>query len=1026
MPLLLKRILKITLVLISLLIIASILLPILYKKQILELVKSKTNENINGKFDFKDLNLSLFKHFPKLSVELENTELISYAGGDTTLILSSQLIAIDLDLWNILSKKEKIDVKGLYLNNARINLINNGAYSNYEIAKSQDSTTTTSTSLAFKLSHYEFNHVDINIQDTSSILTISDLNHQGSVYINDNLMDAFTTTKIESLSLSSAGVKYLNEARLESMLDIHIDQSTQKYSIKKNEITLNDLKLILNGEIQMPEDKLILDLQLKAPNNEFKNLFSLIPSAFTKDYKNVKSEGTFNIDGWIKGDLNSEKNLYPNWEFNCSVANGGIQYQGMPVKLNQVNLKAHTKNVNPDLSGMEIQVEPFSFNLNKNGLNGYLKAKDASKNAVVDAKLKGVIDLDDFKNFIPLSKDEMLGGKIEIDVQTNFLQSDVQDEKFERVNLAGFIGFNNLIYKSKDQPTIGVTQGKCDFSPKEIKLDNIKLTLGKSDMLVHGNFINPLAIVNDKATIKGSLNISGNLLDANEWMDTSKVGVQTSEPSSIPGLSERSILNVAFQYNAIQYEDYDIKNIKANAILEKDKLSIISGSALVNKNNFGIVGELHPITQYVFNNKTLQGNLNIKTDKFDSNTFLASDPTKPASNQTSEPFIVPEGMNLDVVFTSNEFLYDKINLKDLNTRLSIVQNELQIKELSTNSMGGKMVLSGVYNSSNPEKPTFDMKYEMQKMQFGQMFESIKTFKLIAPIAKFIEGKLNSSFIFSGSLLKDMSPDLSSINIGGLIETIDAAIKGYKPLDAISDKLSIKELKNLSLKNTKNWFTVENGQVTLKELKYQWSDIDVDIAGNSKLQGPMDFNFKFRIPRNKLNQNAIGQTAEKGLNFLKGLGSKAGVNIELGSHVNVLVNLKGNLLSPDISYKLLGTDGKEVSSEASNIVDTAKDSLKKKGEEEINKAKEKAIKEAERVEDSLKKAAAKKIEEEKNKVLDKASEELKKKVDSNLVNQGKDILKDKMGKGAGEILKDSSVDKLKDKLKDWDPFKKKKK
>ncbi|MFN8329898.1 MAG: hypothetical protein U0T81_01540 [Saprospiraceae bacterium] len=44
--------------------------------------------------------------------------------------------------------------------------------------------------------------------------------------------------------------------------------------------------------------------------------------------------------------------------------------------------------------------------------------------------------------------------------------------------------------------------------------------------------------------------------------------------------------------------------------------------------------------------------------------------------------------------------------------------------------------------------------------------------------------------------------------------------------------------------------------------------DLSIAGTTKIQGPMDFNFKIRIPRNKLNVGAVGEVAESGLGFLK--------------------------------------------------------------------------------------------------------------------------------------------------------------
>ena len=195
---------------------------------------------------------------------------------------------------------------------------------------------------------------------------------------------------------------------------------------------------------------------------------------------------------------------------------------------------------------------------------------------------------------------------------------------------------------------------------------------------------------------------------------------------------------------------------------------------------------------------------------------------------------------------------------------------------------------------------------------------------------------------------------------------------------------------------------------------------------------MDYDFTFKIPRSKFKNNVVGATTETGISFLKNLASKTGYNIEVGSNVNVLVNLSGKLLDPKINFKLLGTDGQSLEEGAKNAmnetIDKAKDSLIHRAENEIDKNKQKALKEVKRMEDSLRLLAAKKAVEEKRKLLEKASNEASKYVDSSLINKGKDVLNDKLGKEADKILKEGGqkeVDQIKDKVKDWNPFKKKK-
>ena len=45
------------------LIVAAFLIPVLFKKQITSLVKKEINKTLVAKVDFKDVSLSLFRHF---------------------------------------------------------------------------------------------------------------------------------------------------------------------------------------------------------------------------------------------------------------------------------------------------------------------------------------------------------------------------------------------------------------------------------------------------------------------------------------------------------------------------------------------------------------------------------------------------------------------------------------------------------------------------------------------------------------------------------------------------------------------------------------------------------------------------------------------------------------------------------------------------------------------------------------------------------------------------------------------------
>ncbi|MEO6692032.1 MAG: hypothetical protein ABIO44_06795, partial [Saprospiraceae bacterium] len=115
-----KKTFKILGIVLLLLITFAFLFPILYKKEIIQLIKSKSSEQINGKLEFSDLDISLIRHFPKLNIMLLNPSIDSYVNDDTSRLFEAKDLSVNLDLWNIISKKERLDVKGFFLNDANI------------------------------------------------------------------------------------------------------------------------------------------------------------------------------------------------------------------------------------------------------------------------------------------------------------------------------------------------------------------------------------------------------------------------------------------------------------------------------------------------------------------------------------------------------------------------------------------------------------------------------------------------------------------------------------------------------------------------------------------------------------------------------------------------------------------------------------------------------------------------------------------------------------------------------------------
>src|ERR1700752_320010 len=137
----LRKTLKITGIILLVLIAAAFLIPILFKKQITELVKKEINKNLVAKVDFKDVSLSLFRHFPKVSIALEELTVIGTNEFAKDTLIAAKTLDASVNLVSAIKGKD-IKVYGVFLESPRIHaLMNKDGKTNWDIARPDNVTT---------------------------------------------------------------------------------------------------------------------------------------------------------------------------------------------------------------------------------------------------------------------------------------------------------------------------------------------------------------------------------------------------------------------------------------------------------------------------------------------------------------------------------------------------------------------------------------------------------------------------------------------------------------------------------------------------------------------------------------------------------------------------------------------------------------------------------------------------------------------------------------------------------------------
>ncbi len=1038
----LKRLLLALAVLVILLIGAAAAIPYFFKDELVTLLKDEINKNVRAEVDFADVSLSLFRSFPDFSLRIEDYSVTGIEEFADVPLAKGEAIGLTLDLFSVFRSEDPIRVKAVELRRPDIKVyVTAGGAANYDIAVPTDERIEETaeegdfSNFRVALESYEITDAALLYDDRSAdtYLKIAGLNHRGSGDFTLDVYDLDTRTDIAELTVRQGGVAYLNQARAALDAVLNIDQRNSKYTLKDNELTLNALVLQADGYVQLADEDIKMDLDFAAPSNDFKHLLSLIPNAYIEGYESVKASGQFALQGTVEGTYNGEREAYPAFQVNLSVSDGQVKYPDLPLGISDIAARASVNSPSSDFDDMVIDVPDFRIKIADNPFRSRFTLRTPISDPDLDAEMEGVIDLSQLAQAYPMEGVEALSGVIEADVQAKTRMSYIDREQYDRVTMAGNLKLSDLQYQGAGQPPVNIREADLGFTPQNVALRSFDAQLGRSDVQASGTIDNILAYFSPEQTMIGKLKVASTLFDANEWApsETGETNPATAgelDTAATTEIFDRFDFTLDARCDKILYDEYELTNTVLAGHMTPNRLRIDQAATVIGNSDIAASGVITHIFDYLYDGATLGGNLNIRSRQLDLNQFMVAEagsgaPTEtPEGTEELEPIAIPANIGMRVQADVDKLTYTNLVLRNLQGVLLVEDQAVVIEEATTDALGGSMAFSGGYDTKNAENPEFNLKYDLQQLNFQETFQAFNTFQQLAPIGKFISGTLNSTLIMDGKLGKDLMPQLNTLNAQGFLETLDGVIRNFKPLQAVGNALDVQELKSaMAIKNTRNWFEITNGVVEVKPFDWEVKDIAMNIAGTHGLDRAMDYRIEAQVPRELLEKNAVGQAAGQGFDALAKEAAKLGVQIEKGEFVNVLINLTGSLTDPKVKMKFLGIDGETSVTEAakekvSEELEKKKEELKAEAEEKIEEGKEKVRETAETAIDSARTVAEEKIDEAKEQV----ESEVKKKVEE-AAGEAVGAAVDTLLKGKGE----EAADEIKDKLDKFNPFKKKK-
>lgn len=942
-----KKLLKFTGLGLLVLILLAFLVPVLFKGKIITLVKAEVNKNLDAKVDFKDVSISLFRHFPKLSIGLEGISVagIKTFGNDS--LLSAERLDASVNLMSLLGGKA-MKLYRVYLEKPRIHaFINKEGRANWEITK-PDTSSTPGGASAFhlELEKYSIRDGYVFYRDESSDMSaeITGLDHEGSGDFTQEVFTLATTTKTTTANFTYANIPYLVNAQTGINADFEIDNKAGKYSFKNAAISVNDLKLLVDGFLKLDNDSTYsMDISFDAPSNEFKNILSLVPAVYKTDFDKLKTSGTAAFKGFVKG-IYSPRQL-PAYKIDLQVKDGFFQYPDLPQPVKNIQVAAQIQNPDGVMDNTVVHVTKGHLELGTEPFDFHLLFKNPETTKYIDAVVKGKLNLSELAKFIKLDAGTKLSGLVGADAFAKGNLSALAQQKGP-FTAGGFFDIKDLFYSSKDFPQpIQNGNFKIQLENSGGIADATTVTVSSGHVELGNDPVDfSLLVSKPVSTLEFSGKAKGKFM-----LDNVKQFVSLEQGTSIKGLLnadisfsgtkadidkknyERINTNGAVNLSNIQYASKDypdgIKIQEAQFVFSPKSVMLKNMNGDFQKTHFNANGELNNIIAYALRNEELTGAINLAADKINLNDWMGTDTSAASTgDQASDPFAVPGHLNLLVNAKADQVNYDKVTYHNVRGALLLKDETVRLQNVQTEALDGAITFNGSYSTKNSKtKPDISLSYNIKDVDVQKAFSAYNTVQKLMPLGKFLAGKLTSQFSMMGKLNGDMFPDLASLTGNGNLLLIQGVLSKFGPLDKLAGSLNVAELKDVSLKDIKSHFEFANGKVLVKSFDVKVKDIDMQIGGMHGFDQAIDYIIGMKIPRKYL-----GSGGNALVNNLASQASARGIPVALSEVIDLSIKMGGSISNPVIKTDLkqaAGDVAKELKQQATAFVQQKVDSTK---------------------------------------------------------------------------------------------------
>jgi AsmA-like C-terminal region/AsmA family len=521
-----SRILAVLGALVAVVLLLLLGLPLLLRNQIQQRVKTAVNESLDARVDWWDLGLTFFRNFPNVTLTLDGLTAVGLGRFQGDTLASVGHLRLVLDLASVpggVLHGKPIIIRAAELEHPRLSLIAlEDGTANWDIAKkspeSREPQAKARKPMAISLSRLEISDGDIAFENRKARLKATlngyDLSLTGD--FSRDLVAIRTRANADTVSLTFAGIPYLNRVKLALTADVQADLEKKSYTLHDTGIRLNDLTLGVSGSATSAGKNMGLDLTFNAPSTKFRDILSLVPAVYAHDFQKVKTTGSIAVNGRVKGEYGDS--AFPSLALNAKVDSAAFQYPDLPLPARDIALDLAISNPGGSADSTVVRLQALHLLIGRNPIDARMVLQTPISDPDVDLRVSGRVDLADVRRTLKLEGINQLAGTVAADVAVRTRMSFIDRKQYDKVAASGTVDIGNLTVEGKDLPhPLAIQQASLRLAPEKAQLRSFQGIIGSSDLRASGTLLNPIAFAMRDDTLRGIATVQSKQFNLDEW-----------------------------------------------------------------------------------------------------------------------------------------------------------------------------------------------------------------------------------------------------------------------------------------------------------------------------------------------------------------------------------------------------------------------------------------------------------------------------------------------------------------------------